>query len=149
MIFTKVKSTCKALIRLHQDPKFTPSLLHHLFKCLQIFSFFLNTIRFLSVAKETDTPVLGAAGQKLKLTWKMKIKVTNPPHNIGTIVTQRNRLIAWLGPSQHFHLRLFHALAGYCNSMMGLIFVGSCGFVSRCNGTEERRTQPFIFCKIR
>lgn len=35
--------------------------------------------------------------------------------------------------------------------MPGLMFVGSCGFVSRCNGTEERPaehlTQPFIRCK--
>lgn len=86
---------------------------------------------------------------KTKADMENENKSDQPPHNIGTIVTQRNRLIAWLGPSQRFHLRLFHALAGYCNSMMGLIFVGSCGFVSRCNGTEERRTQPFIFCKIR
>lgn len=149
MIFTKVKSTCKALIRLHQDPKFTPSLLHHLFKCLHIFSFFFKHNPFPFCGKGNGHTCFRCCRPKTKADMENENKSDQPPHNIGTIVTQRNRLIAWLGPSQRFHLRLFHALAGYCNSMMGLIFVGSCGFVSRCNGTEERRTQPFIFCKIR
>lgn len=141
MILTKVKSTCEASIRLHRDPEFTPSLLHHLFKCLHIFSFFKHN-------PFPDAPVLGVTDQKLKLTWKMKIKVSKPPPppNIVAILTQRNSLAA-----RRFPIRFFYALRGCGDSILGLIFVGLCGFVSRCNGMEERqaqhRTQPFICCK--
>lgn len=65
----------------------------------------------------------------------------NTTHNIITLLTQRNSLKARLDPSQQLQIRLFSALRVCCNSIMGLIFVGLCGFVSRCNGTEERRAE--------
>lgn len=75
-----------------------------------------------------------------KKKWKSRKKKTTT-HNIITLLTQRNSLKARLDPSQQLQIRLFSALRVCCNSIMGLIFVGLCGFVSRCNGTEERRAQ--------